>query len=277
MRYGILAHNLGKTTCDELVRRVSSYGFEFVQLALAKALSDMDTSLGRLSPGLANHVADTFARQGVRISVLGCYINPIHPNMEERRYGIERFKEHLRYARDFGASVVATETGTIQTYMEAHPERSTEELWNQLRGVVEELAEEAEKWGVTLGIEPSGTEVIHTADLMHRMLEEVPSTSIGVVIDPCHLLHAHNIERQHEVLQHAFRQLGHRIVLAHVKDMDFTPEGKKTYVRMGTGCVDYPFFMQLLRQYKPYSNVSFEGGIELEHIPASIAHLKSCL
>jgi len=277
MRYGILAHNLGKTTCDELARRTGSYGFEFVQLALSKALTDLDAGLGRLSPGLAHHVADTFARQGVKIAVLGCYINPIHPNMEERRHGIERFKEHLRYARDFGASVVATETGTIRSYLEAYPHHKEEDLWKQLRIVVEELAEEAEKWGVTVGIEPSGTEVIHSADLMHRMLEEVPSTNIGVVMDPCHLLQAHNIDRQHEVLQHAFRQLGHRIVLAHVKDMDFTPEGKKKYVRMGTGCVDYPFFMQLLQQYKPYSNVSFEGGIEPEDIPASIAHLKSCL
>ncbi|TVY10402.1 sugar phosphate isomerase/epimerase family protein [Paenibacillus cremeus] len=274
MRFGILAHNLGKTTTEELARRVGSYGLGFVQLALAKALTDIDSSLGRLSPGLANHVADIFARENVRISVLGCYINPIDPDPEQRRLGIARFKEHLRYARDFGASVVATETGTLRNYREVFPNHSEEAIWALLRSAVEEMAEEAERWGVTLGLEASGTEVIHTPEQMHRMLSEVRSANIGIVMDPVNLLNPGNIDNQHDVIRRSFELWGDRIVLTHVKDMDVTPDGKKQYVSLGKGRIDYPFFLRLLQEYKPFMNLSFEGGVEPAEIPDAIEFLK---
>ncbi|WP_269432562.1 hypothetical protein [Gordoniibacillus kamchatkensis] len=35
----------------ELAERLGSYGLDFVPLALAKAIADIDTSNGKLSPG----------------------------------------------------------------------------------------------------------------------------------------------------------------------------------------------------------------------------------
>ncbi|UUZ80738.1 sugar phosphate isomerase/epimerase [Paenibacillus sp. P26] len=274
MRYGILAHNLGKTDCAELARRVSSYGLEFVQLALAKALTDFDSSLGKLNPGMAHYVADCFAKEGVRIGVLGRYINPIHPNPELRREQIDRFKEHLRFARDFGTSLVATETGSVQAYLEAYPDSTEEDRWSLLRSAVKEMVEEAEHWGVYAVIEASQNEVVRTPEQMKRSLEEVPSSHFGVLMDPVNLLNAANHDRQHEIVKRAFELWGDRIVLAHIKDFDITPDGKMKYVPMGTGRLDVPFFLDLLKQYKPYTNISFEGGITPDEVPAALEYVK---
>lgn len=274
MRYGILAHNLGKTTAAELARRVRAQGLEFVQLALAKALTEVDSSLGKLSPGLAHYVADSFAREGVRIGVLGCYINPIDPDPALRRRQIDRFKEHLRFARDFGTSLVATETGSVKAYKAVHPDASDEAMWSLLRSAVEELVEEAGRFGVFATIEASQSEVVRTPEQMQRLLEEVPSPHFGVLMDPVNLLNASNYERQHEIVKRAFELWGERIVMAHIKDFDITPEGEMVYAPMGTGKLDVPFFLDLLKAYKPYANVSFEGGMTAEELPSALAYVK---
>ncbi|WP_248925229.1 sugar phosphate isomerase/epimerase family protein [Paenibacillus hamazuiensis] len=274
MKLGILAHCYGKLPLEELAAKVGAGGFQSIQLAMAKAISDIDSDLGKLSPGLANHIAETFERHGVRIPVLGCYINPINPDREARRYEIDRFKEHLKYARQFGAAMVATETGKLTTYKEQEPERYEQIAWNTLRETVEELAEEAEKWGVIFAIEPATSLTIHDTAGMLRMMEEVPSSSIGVVIDPVNLLEDYNIDRRDEVMTEAIEKLGPRTVLIHAKDVLLGPDGKKQYAPIvGQGILNYPLFVSLLKKHKPHVHISLEG-LKEENIAPSAAFVR---
>lgn len=95
IRYGTLAHTFGCLPLKSLTATLQNYDIDFVQLALSKAIQNIDTSTGKLSPGLANYIAEQFDRAGIRIGVLGCYINPIHPDPVIRRLEIDRFKEQL--------------------------------------------------------------------------------------------------------------------------------------------------------------------------------------
>lgn len=261
MNLGILAHTFGKMKSRDLAKLVHEHGFNFVQLALAKALTDFDYRYGMLSPGLANHIAEQFQSQGVRIGVLGCYIDPIHPDPEIRRDGINRFKEHLKYARAFGTHIVATETGDLRTYEQLYPEKYIEKGWNTLRETVEELAEEAEKWGVLIGIEPVASNTVASTALMKRLIEEVASPAVHVVLDPVNLLDRHNVERQDEVLRDAFTQLSDRIALIHVKDFKMNEQGEKAYAMVGKGELNYPLLFELLQQHKPLIDISLEEGV----------------
>jgi hypothetical protein len=54
MAYGTLAHTVGTLPLQQLTQKLGTYNLDFVQLALAKAIGDIDTRLGKLSPGLAN-------------------------------------------------------------------------------------------------------------------------------------------------------------------------------------------------------------------------------
>ena len=113
MRLGVRAHDFGKLPVEELAGRIASKGFSCVQLAPPKAIAGFDTDLGRLSPGFACHVKEAFQRQHLQIAVLGCYINLADPDAGQRQRQLARFKEYLRHARDFGCSVVGTETGSV--------------------------------------------------------------------------------------------------------------------------------------------------------------------
>lgn len=257
MQVGLLAHLVGQLPYKELAAKVSSYGIHHVQLALWKAISGYDfTKPGCLSPGLAASIGEAFDKQGVNISVLGCYLHMFDREVEQRHVNKERFKELLRNARDFGCSIVAAETGGSW-----HGEYSDEE-WRILRGTVEELAEEAEKHGVYVGLEAAGGHLVDTPSLLKRMLDEVPSAHIGVVMDPGNLMTSANFAKQDEVMKEAFRLLGNRVVAGHAKDRYLSADGKLLVSTAGTGEMNYKLYRQLIEQYCPNIPLIMEEASE---------------
>ncbi|MFD1955589.1 sugar phosphate isomerase/epimerase family protein [Paenibacillus thailandensis] len=257
MSVGVLAHLFGSLPYRDLAAKVRSYGFTHVQLAMWKAISDIDFSRrGKLSPGLALSIAEAFDKEGVRISVLGCYLHFFDRDEAKRRDNVERFKELLRYARFLGAPTVAFETGSFPGGDYTEQDRSV------MKQVLEELAEQAEKWGVFVGLEAANGHLVGTARQLHAMLEEVPSSQIGVVLDPGNLLHEGNIAKQDEVIEEAFRLLGDRIIACHAKDRLLQEDGKVVTKPAGFGQMNYELYMKLLQQYKPEVDIIMEEARE---------------
>ncbi|XEC95184.1 sugar phosphate isomerase/epimerase family protein [Paenibacillus tarimensis] len=255
MSVGVLAHLFGCLPYRQLAAEVGAYGFRHVQLALWKAIQDVDFSRpGKLSPGLAMDIGEQFDRHGVTISVLGCYVHLYDRNEEVRRVNIERFKELLRYARFFGCPIVAAETGVNPggDYTDAD--------WRTMRATLEELVEEAEKWGTFIGLEAAGGHLIGTAQSLKEMLDEVPSTSIGVVLDPGNLLAEDNIRQQDSVIEEAFGLLGERIIACHAKDRKVLADGRVHTVTPGQGDMNYGLYMKLLNQFKPNCHIIMEAA-----------------
>ncbi len=253
MSVGVLAHLFGSLPYRALAAKVGEYGFKHVQLALWKGISDIDFSqAGKLSPGQAMAIGEEFYKHGSSISVLGCYLHMFDRDPQVRRGNVARFKELLRYARFFGAPMVAFETGR-------NPDNSyTEQDWTTMRDVLTELAEEAERWGVFVGLEAANDHLVGTARQLHRMLEEVPSTNIGVVLDPGNLLHNENFDNQDAVIEEAFSLLGNRIIAAHAKDRMRGEDGQVVTVPAGFGQMNYALYMKLLEQYKPGVQIVME-------------------
>lgn len=257
MSVGVLAHLFGSLPYKELAPKVAESGFTHVQLALWKAISDVDFSKpGNISPGLANAIGEQFDKHGVSISVLGCYVHLFERDAELRRANVNRFKELLRYAKFFGAPMVAAETGRNEggDY--------TDRDWLVMKATLEELAEEAEKWGVFVGLEAANGHLVGTAPELSRMLEEVPSSNIGVVIDPGNLLTAANFAKQDQVIEEAFELLGSRIIAAHAKDRILLENGELGTVTAGLGKMNYELYMKLLNQYKPHVHIIMEEAKE---------------
>ncbi|OAB75880.1 xylose isomerase [Paenibacillus crassostreae] len=259
MQLGILAHIFGKQPYADLAKSVATHGFSYVQLALSKALSDIDSTYGKLSPGLANTIGEAFDQQGVRIAVLGCYIDPVNPNKEQRRMDLNRFKEHLRYARDFGCSMVATETGNLNTYQSTFPDRFEEMGWKIFRESMEELTEEAEKWGVHIAVEPVSVHTVHSKEHTLRLFEEIPSSNLGLLFDPCNMMKIEHVEDQASFLHGIFQDLYSRMIMIHSKDVAFSADQVKGNPVPGKGILDYPLFFELLQTYTPHIDISLEG------------------
>jgi len=249
---------LGKQPYKELAAKTAEFGFPYVQLALSKAISDVDFSLGKLSPGLAQEVGGAFADQGVRIAVLGCYASLIELDDDKFRHNVDRFKEHLRYARHFGAPIVAAEVGVM-----SDPSRHAEHT-ERLHRALEELVEEAERWGVTIGLEAAQRHLIDSTDTLAAALERFPSSCVGVLLDPCNLMDVPKFEEQDRTIREAFRLLGPHIVSVHAKDLRREADGTLSVVAAGIGELNYSLFWELLEQHKPHGYVTLEAVTEAQ-------------
>jgi sugar phosphate isomerase/epimerase len=248
---------LGLPALDELASRIADKGFGSVQLALAKAVPGLDSSLGRLSPGLAYRVAEIFARHGVRIAVLGCYINPVHPDPDARRASLERFKEHLRFCRDFGCHIVATETGSRNADCSYHPGNADPGLFEELVASVSQLAEAAEKSGSIVCVEGVVRHTASTPEKLARLLGRVRSDNLQALFDPVNFLDAGNYRDQRKIIDEAFALYGDRILVVHAKD--FLPaESGLAVVPPGKGLLDYPYLLGKLKRAKPYADILIE-------------------
>lgn len=272
LNIGIRAHDIDTLPLEELVSEIASKGLTAVQLALGKSFKEMNTSLGSLSPGFAHYIGSAFKQKGIQIAILGCYINMIHPDRHVRRNELERFKEHIRFARDFGCSIVGTETGNVNPDIVYTEENFKEQPFYEVVESVKELVEEAEKFGVIVGIEGGINHPIHSPQRMKQLLEEIPSNQLQVIYDPANFISMDNYQHQEVVIQEAIELFGDKIVALHAKDFIIEDNWVKI-VPVGKGLLNYEFIFKSIKQKKPFLNVLMEGTRE-PYIDGSIKYLK---
>jgi L-ribulose-5-phosphate 3-epimerase len=257
IRLGVRAHDFGRWPAAELGRRIAAKGFCCVQLAPSKAIAGFETDAGRLSPGFARHVRDALQAHGVQIAVLGCYINLADPDLAQRRRQLARFKDYLRHAREFGCSVVGTETGSVNSDFSFHPGNRNEDAFQTVLGSVRELAAEAEHFGSWVGIEGVERYVISDPRRIRRLLDEVGSGNVQIIFDPVNLLSVENHGRQDDLMRESFDLFGDRIAIVHAKDFVVEQGGIRS-VLAGQGMLNYGLLTDLIRERKPYIEVLME-------------------
>ena len=270
---GIRAHDMDNVPLEQLTKTISEKGLTSVQLALAKSFSDyFATGTGSLSPGYAYQISRAFEKEDIQIAVLGCYINMIHPDDEERRKALDRFKEHIRFAQSFGCSIVGTETGNVNADIIYTEDNFGEVPYQMVLESVTELVEEAEKFGVIVGIEGGINHPIHTPKRMKRLLDDIKSDNIQVIFDPANYLTPKNYLHQEEVYEEAFELFGDRIVIVHAKDI-VVKDNSIQMVPVGTGQLNYDAVFRYFKYNKPFINILLENTRE-PHIDKSILFLK---
>lgn len=269
---GIRAHDIENLPLEELVQVIANKGLTSVQLALSKSLEGVNMELGSLSPGLARYVGSVFSKHNVEIAVLGCYFNMIHPDLVERKKGIERFKEHIRYARDFGCSIVATETGNVNPEIFYTEENFKEEPFLEVVESVLELVKEAEKFGVIVGIEAGVNHPVYSPKVMKRLLDSINSNNLQVILDPVNLLTIDTYQNQEEIFQEAMDLFGDRVIILHAKDF-IIENNQLVPTAVGKGLLNYEYILNEIKKKKPFINILLEETKE-PFINESIAFLK---
>lgn len=262
LQFGLRAHDFGQFPAEQLADVLHAFGPACIQLALAKAFPDTPKSGGFLSPGYARRVRRAFEARDICIAVLGCYINPVHPDEAERERQLQRFEEHLRHVRDFGCAIVGTETGSLNPDCSYNAGTRGEAVFDTLCASVERLARAAERCGAIVGIEPVAWQhTLSTIEKTARLLERVDSPALGIIFDPVNLIPREGLgERSHaDFLTEAMDAFGGRIVAVHAKDYRME-EGKKTEgAAAGTGIFDFDALFSLLQARKPGIDVLLEN------------------
>ena len=274
LQFGLRAHDFGRLPAEVLAEKLERCKPVSIQLALAKAFPDNAADEGFLSPGYARRIRDIFVRRGMAIAVLGCYINPVHPEGEELERQLLRFEEHLRFARDFGCAVVGTETGSLNPDCSYHPGTQGQGTFDRLCGSVERLVRTAERCGSIVGIEPVADQ--HTLSSIEKtkaLIERIDSPALRVIFDPVNLIPRSGLgESQESFFKRAFEAFGPRIVVVHAKDFRFEKGRKSEAVAAGAGVFDFDAFFRMLQAEKPGIDVLLENTTP-ETAPAAMALL----
>ena len=219
MNIGIRLHDTAPGTLKERLAFAKAQGFSCAHTALSKVLDDfaMTDAPEKLTPDYAAAFRQEFEEAGMECAVLGCYLNLADPNPERRAATQEIYKAHLRFAAMTGARVVGTETYANPESGFSDPARS-EEAFRLFLDSLRPVVRYAEETGALLAVEPVWYHIVSTPERAARMLEEVPSANLRVILDAVNLLSSRTAGQAEDIIRRAVSLLGDRIEILHMKD-----------------------------------------------------------
>ncbi|MGC6767991.1 sugar phosphate isomerase/epimerase family protein [Enterococcus sp. LJL51] len=254
----VRGHDLtGGYSITDLPAKIKEAGIENVQLALGMSFPKLASGKENLSPGFGTFIKNEFMKSGVQIAILSCYINMIHPNQDTREELLQKFEAYVQYAKYFGASMVASETGNVLPEIVFTEQNFTEEAFELAVESIQRLVKCGEKYGILVGIEPGLNHPIYSVERMNQLIQRIDSDYLGVVLDATNLITAANYQQQTTILKQAFELFGEKIAAIHLKDF-VIEAGKVIPAAVGEGLMDIEGMLEIINTHKPLINIVLE-------------------
>lgn len=273
MRLGIFAKTFARPTPEGVFDAVAGHGLRETQLNMSVA--GLPSMPDEIDPALADRVGKAAAGQGITISAVSGTFNMIHPDPGVRRDGLRRLGVISAACERLGTATVTLCTGTRDPVdmWRRHPDNATQDAWRDLLATMQEALEMAEGRGLTLAFEPEINNVVHSAGKGRRLLDEMRSPRLKVILDPANLFDAQDparrLSRSKETIAEALELLGEDLVLAHAKDVKATGE----VVAAGRGDLDYDLYLKHLVD-ADYGGPLIVHGLAEEEVAGSLVFLR---
>lgn len=261
MKLGIFAKTFDGTDPATVLRSVAEAGFACAQYNMAcSGLAPMPDVIG---PEQARVVAATAKEAGVEITAVSGTYNMIHPDVSVRQVGHRRLEELAKHCADMSTGLITLCTGTRDPIDQwrAHPGNNLPDAWRDLLEAMETAIEIAERYNIDLGIEPELANVINSAEKAHRLIAELGSPRLKIVMDPANLFEVATLEEQRSTVSAAVDLLADRIVMAHAKDRD----ADGSFATAGKGVLDYAHYLGRLKA------IGFDGTLVTHGLAATEA------
>ena len=249
MNIGIRLHDTIPGSMEERLRFVRGQGFTCAHLALHMTEPGfaMADAPARLTAEYAAELRERFANTNMACAVLGCYLNLADPDAASRARTQAIYEAHLRFAPMLGAYVVGTETYANLNSRFAEPAAKSEEAFRLFMDSLRPVVRAAEEAGAILAVEPVYHHIISTPERAQRMLEELPSDHLQIILDAVNLIGPGDEDRAEELVADAVRRLGDRVRVLHMKDFTVLPDGAIHSQACGTGRMRYDRLLRLAR------------------------------
>jgi len=237
---GIFSRTYQAIGIDRIFARIAQDGFQTIQFNFSSAGLP---SLPRDWPeAIIKGVMASATQTGLTICALSGTYNMAHPDVARRQADRIGFTNVVRAAQFMQVPLVTLCTGTRDAtdMWSAHPDNGSPEAWVTLRGELDFALELAERHGVALGVEPEPGNVVANARMARRLLDEIETPRLKIVMDAANLLPPESQARQREVVAEAVGLLGADLALVHTKDVSPTGEA----VAAGRGVVDFHNFLK---------------------------------
>ena len=240
MVLGIFSRTYQQIGIDRIFARIRQDGFQAVQFNFSSAgLPSLPTEWPETT---TSEVMAAAAQRDLTLCAISGTYNMAHPDAARRRADRIGFANVVRAAQVMRVPLVTLCTGSRDaTNMWAHhPDNVSAEAWSDMRGELDFALELAERHGVALGVEPEPGNVITNSRVARRLLDEIRSPRLKIVMDAANLLPPGSQARQREVIAEAVALLGGDLALVHTKDVGANGEA----VPAGRGVVDFPSFLR---------------------------------
>ncbi len=244
MQIGIFAKTFVRQTLGATLDAVAAHGIRAVQFNLSCA--GLPTLPDALAAATCDAIHAAHAERSLTMAAISGTFNMIHPDPQVRSDGLRRLGVLAASCTRLGAPLITLCTGSRDTgnMWRRHPDNDSPEAWRDLLESMEVALIGAERCSVHLGVEPEVANVIDSARKARRLLDELRSPWLKIVMDGANLFHAGELARQRAVLDEAFDLLGGDIALAHAKDL--RADGAAGDAAAGTGLLDYPYYLERL-------------------------------
>lgn len=244
MQVGVFAKTFAGEDPSTVMAASAAAGFDGVQYNLAcSGLAPMPDAI---SSATTHDIASASATTGQEIFAVSGTYNMAHPNPDVRRMGLERLQVLAQSCRAMGSSLITLCTGTRDEHDQwrYHPENGSAEAWHDMAVSFERAIDIAEENGVLFGVEPELANVVNSAQAARRLIDEMQSSCIRIVLDPANLFERANSIERRRLVEQAVDLLADRIVMAHAKDR----RDDGSFAAAGTGVIDFDHFVSTLQQ-----------------------------
>jgi sugar phosphate isomerase/epimerase len=262
MTLGIFAKIFARPTVEEVFaavarRHLRCVQFNFTCAGLPGLPDEMDLDL-------AKRIRKSAAEHRLAIAAVSGTFNMVHPDAKRRRDGLRKLGVIAAACEPIGAPLVTLCTGTRDPgdMWRRHVDNDSPEAWRDLAVSMTKALTIADKHDITLGIEPETGNVVSSARHARRLLDEMKSPRLKIIIDAANLFHPGDLPRMNEILDEAFDLLGGDLALAHAKELG--PDGHAGGLALGTGALDWGHYLSLLRSAKFDGPLIMHGFEELD-------------
>ena len=247
MNIGIRLHDTLPGTLRERLTYARDQGFTCAHIAMSKAVAgfDMADAPRLLTPALADSVREDLEATDMECAVLGCYLNLADPDPERRAATQEIYRAHLRFSTLIGARVVGTETYARPETVFSEPAPRSEEAFRLFMDGLKPVVRFAEEIGAVLAVEPVHSHIVSTPERAERMLEELPSDNLQIILDAVNLIGPGHDREADRIIADAVRRLGDRVRVLHMKDFTVAADGGIRSRACGTGVMRYERLLAL--------------------------------
>ncbi|MBS4199275.1 sugar phosphate isomerase/epimerase [Bacillus sp. FJAT-49732] len=243
MDVGVVSRSFPQLSNQETAMLLSEKGFKWTELCFSQTDSNYWVYNGRsdmksLTDEESIQIVETYRNKGVEVSSIGVFTNLLERDEKEAEENLAYFERLIEIASINHVPYVSTECGFIPGKRGVNAD-TYESDFQRIVENVKRLSKKAEKYNVSIAIEPCVLDIIPSAKRMVDFIDQVGSNRVKVLLDPANLI-ANNSEED------MFAYLSPHIAYFHGKDRKVND----TYGRaIGDGDINWPLFLHLYHKY----------------------------
>jgi sugar phosphate isomerase/epimerase len=298
MELGIFAKTFPRTTLEETLDAVVAHGLKHVQFNLSCV--NLQTLPERLDPDQCAGIARALRDRGLTMSAISGTFNPLAghkflqiPHIGKAREDFEkdfdRYEDAVGSLPDFDrlellasccqwldTRIITLSTGTRDAHhvWRWHGQNVSRQTWNALVERLNRIVEIGDRYQVVMAFEPELSNVVNSVCKARRLLDEIHSPWLKVVLDLSNLIRPDDIPRMGGVIDEAFDWLGDDVALVHVKEL--SADGHPGDLAPGQGILDYGFILNELERIG-YNGTLIMHGLSEDQVEPGVKFMRKMM